>query len=63
MSFYTDDPIRDAARYDAEQSRRLDELPVCHCCGEHIQDEHYYLINDEVYCIGCLESYFKQYVD
>lgn len=34
---WTDDPVADFDRYDAEQ--QLDSLPVCECCGEPIQQE------------------------
>lgn len=58
--FYSDDPIRDAERYEAEQERRLSELPVCCYCGEPIQDDHYYLINGEEYCEECLDDQFRK---
>ena len=56
---YTDDPIADFNRHDAEQSRWLEKLPVCSNCDKHIQDEHYYVICDENICPECLEKYFK----
>ena len=49
--------------HDAEQDRWLQERPVCCWCDEHIQDDHYYMINDEVCCPECLESYFRKEVD
>ena len=49
--------------HDAEQDRWLQERPVCCWCDEHIQDDHYYLINDEACCPECLESYFRKEVD
>ena len=57
--FYTDDPARDFARWDAEQNRRLRRLPRCADCGEFVQEDSYFLINDEVICIACLEHYRK----
>lgn len=47
-------------RHDAEQERKLAELPLCTYCEEHIQDEYYYEINDENICPDCMESYFRK---
>ena len=49
--------------HDAEQERQLDNLPKCECCGEPIQDEYFYEINDEVLCVHCLNEYFRKDVD
>ena len=46
--------------HDAEQSRLLNRLPVCSYCGEPIQSEHFYLINDENICPDCLENFRKE---
>lgn len=46
--------------HEAEQERRLSELPVCCYCENPIQDEHYYEINGEMFCPDCLENYFKK---
>lgn len=46
--------------HDREQTRQLERLPVCADCGEHIQDDHYYLINDEAICPDCLESGYRK---
>lgn len=42
---YTDNPVADYDRYDAQQCRRLATLPLCCCCCEPIQDEHYWDFN------------------
>lgn len=55
----TDDPIADFNRWDAEQQAKLEKLPVCADCGEHIQADHYYLINDAPICPDCLDSYYR----
>ena len=60
MSYYSEDPIRDAERYMADQERRLQQCPICSDCDEPIQDDHYYLINDEVICKNCLESNYRK---
>ena len=59
----TDDPAADFARHDAEQEAWLAKLPVCYECGHPVQDEHCYLINDEVVCQDCLENYHKKRVE
>lgn len=61
--YTTDDPLRDFARYDAEQARELAKLPVCAECGEPIQTEECYEINDELICPECLEHYHRRRVD
>ena len=48
MAFYrTDDPLYDFDRYDAEQESRLEELPICECCGKPIQQERAVYYNDQ----------------
>lgn len=60
MSYYSDDPVWDAERHQEDQDRRLEQRPVCSDCGHHVQDDHYYLINDEVICRDCLESNYRK---
>ncbi len=59
----TDNPLADFASWDAEQTAELERLPVCADCGEPVQDDHYYLINDEVICPNCLESGYRKDID
>ena len=59
--FYTDDPLADFERYDEEQNKWLERLPVCVDCNNHIQDETAYYINGEWICEDCMEAY-KQVV-
>lgn len=59
----TDNPLADFASWDAEQTAQLERLPVCADCGERVQDDHYYLINDEVICPDCLESGYRKEID
>lgn len=49
--------------HDAEQQKQLAKLPVCCMCGEPIQDEYYYLINDDILCQECLENNFRKETD
>lgn len=58
--YWTDDPLMDFHRYDAEQNRRLQQLPVCADCEEHIQDERAYYINGEWICKNCMDSYLRE---
>lgn len=60
---YTDDPLLDFDRFDREQQKRLDRLPVCADCGEAVQDDHFYLINDAVICPDCMESGYRKEID
>ena len=36
--YYTDNPVRDFERYDADREDELASLPVCDICDEPIQD-------------------------
>ena len=60
---WTDDPIADYDRYDAEQSRRLDSLPRCSECDHPIQDEECYEFNDELICEKCLNDNHRKWVE
>lgn len=63
LRMWTDDPVADAERYFAEQDREIEKLPVCADCGEHIQADHYYLINDEPICPDCLDAGYRKDTD
>lgn len=58
--YYTDDPLMDYSRYEADQERQLEQLPVCEDCGEHIQDETAFYINGEWICESCMDSYRRE---
>ena len=45
--------------YQAEQDRKLSKLPECSVCFEPIQDEHCYLINDELICPDCMDDNYR----
>lgn len=55
--FYTDDPIADFHAWDAQQTAKLERLPVCADCGEHIQEETAYHIHGDWICENCIDSY------
>ena len=50
-------------RHDAEQQRRLSELPECCYCSQPIQDEYAYLIDGEWVCEECMDDQFRKCVD
>ena len=50
---FTDDPIRDFHRHDAEQEEALEKLPVCECCGKPIQQEKAVYYNYQWCCEDC----------
>lgn len=54
---YTDDPIRDYDNYYEDLERKLEELPICSECGEHIQDDMCYEINGEYICDECMDMH------
>ena len=57
---YTGDPYADYLAHERDQERWLEKLPRCSECGEPIQDEFAYYINDEYICEECLEQYKKR---
>ena len=52
--FYTDDPVADYYRYEAERQAELDKLPRCCECEEPIQSAACYERNGELLCPQCL---------
>ena len=55
MRYRTDDPHKGFDRWDAEQTAKLEKLPVCSECGEPIQTEKCYVFKGELICPDCLE--------
>lgn len=56
---YTDNPLRDFERWDAEREKLLNRLPQCEDCGEPIQDERAYYIDGGWICCDCMDSYLR----
>jgi formylmethanofuran dehydrogenase subunit E len=56
MMFRTDDPVADFHSYDAKLQEQLEKLPVCHECGEPIQQEDAVLLDGNYYCDDCLKN-------
>lgn len=61
--YYTDNPVLDAMRYDAERQAEIEKLPICSECDEHIQDEYLFEINGEYICEHCMEENHKKSTD
>ncbi len=57
--YYTNDPVADFLRHDAEQEAELQKLPKCKECGEPIQTDYAYGINGKYICEHCLEAYYR----
>jgi hypothetical protein len=60
---FTDDPIADFERHDAEQQAELDKLPICEYCEDPIQDDYYFVIGNECICEDCLNDNFRKDVE
>ena len=58
--YFSDEPLEDFERHEREQAKLLAQLPECTYCGEAIQGDYYYEINDEVICEECLNSFFRK---
>lgn len=62
--YRTGNPLSDFLRHDAEMEEAAELLPVCSECGEHIQSDYLYEINDELICESCMkDNYRKQTTD
>lgn len=54
--YYTDDPVADFDKWDAEREKWREQLPCCEECGEHIQQEDAVLLDGKWYCDCCLKE-------
>mgnify|MGYP002512644980 CR=1 FL=1 len=57
MTHYTDDPLLDFDRHQADEEEWLMSRPVCDDCGEHIVDETAFYIDGAWICESCMEFY------
>ena len=48
--------------HDTEQAKQMDKLPECEYCGEKIQDEYAYYIDDCWICEDCMKENFRREV-
>lgn len=53
---WTDDPVRDFERYDAEQAEKMRSLPTCSICGEVVYDDYLTDLYGDIICKNCLEK-------
>ena len=49
--------------HEARQQSETERLPVCYECGQPIQSDECYEINDEVICPQCLAENHRKWVD
>ena len=49
--------------HQREEDMWLARRPVCSVCGENIQEEIAYNINDELICPNCLDTHFQVFVE
>lgn len=63
MFVRTGDPEREWDNYQAAQEKALKKLPKCYECGEPIQGEVCYEINDELVCPDCLNENHRKFVE
>lgn len=60
MLYYkTADPAADFARYEAEQQKALDRLPICSHCRERIMDDELYDIDGTLICKDCMNDFLN----
>lgn len=60
---WTGDPLADFDRYDAMQSKKLNELPVCCECDQPIQDDECYEFDGELICPQCLKDNHQMHTE
>lgn len=63
MMYFTDNPVADFERYSAEQEEELENLPICSECGEPIQDEYCFEVNNEYICERCMKNNYRKAVE
>lgn len=56
----TDDPVSDFYRYDALMADREAKLPHCEKCGEPIDDDVYFEIDNEILCEKCMHDRYAR---
>ena len=63
--FYSDNPITDFLRHDAQQEAWLKRRPKCSCCKERIQDEQAFNVHGKWFheeCMAACLEYVDEYV-
>ena len=57
---YIPDYLDHWSEHNRQKEEKLHQLPKCEYCGQHIQDEYCFEINDEIICEGCLKDNFRK---
>lgn len=57
---FTDNPVADFEKYDAEHERIMSRLPVCCLCGERIQQDTAVYFYGKWVCDDCLDDMRKE---
>lgn len=60
MYMISDDPLRDFDRYDALMADKEAKLPQCEKCGEPIDDDVYFEIDNEILCEKCMHEMYAR---
>ena len=50
-------------KHQADQDSKLEKMPVCSICEEHIQEDRVYVINGDIVCPYCLEDEYGHNVE
>ena len=57
---WTDDPVRDAVRYDLAMDKQRKMLPKCVKCGEIIDEDYVWIDEDGPHCDECFKSIYRE---
>ena len=49
--------------HEREKEKLLEKLPECEICGQTIQEDFYYEINDAIICEDCLNIHHRKRVE
>lgn len=60
---WTDDPVRDFERYDAEQAEKMRSFPTCSICGEVVYDDYITDLYGDIICNSCLEDFREEILE
>ena len=61
--FYSDDPVRDAERYNRHKERQEREYPCCGQCDQRITEGHYFRIYGHILCLDCVTEEYGEKVE
>lgn len=61
--YYSNDPVRDAERREADWDEELENYPDCDNCGCKITSDKLWHIEGELYCEDCAEREFKEWTE